>query len=266
MVGPGFKEHSSLLPGYPEAPKSPISASDFAGRTLNQIDYTRSSLQIGGLPAHDFFGDGSFYLLDTPGHCVGHICGLARVTTSPEPTFVFMGGDICHFAGDFRPSPARPLPDPIPDSVLDRASNFPVPCPCSLFTEHHPRSDPSKAQSTPWYEVTDHERAAYIDVPTARQSVSKMQAFDDSENVLVCIAHDPTLLDILPTFNTIGLEGQGISGWKAAGWKERCHWGWLNELPQNGQPGRPIIVDGFWRDGRRWDRQAALNEGRSEKL
>ena len=178
-----------------------------------------------------------------------------------------MGGDICHFPGDYRPSPAYPLPDPIPEGVLDRRSTFPVPCPCSLFTDHHPRaSEQAAARTTPWYEVTDHPRAAYIDVPVARESVSKMQAFDDNPDVLVCIAHDPTLLTVLPVFNKTGLQGEGLSVWKEKGWKEACHWGWLNELPQDGKPGREVIVDGFWREGERWDRQKALNEGREEKL
>lgn len=269
VVGPGFKAHDTLLPGYPDNPKSPVSASDFAKRTLHEVSFPSSSPTIGSLKAHDFFGDGSFYLLDTPGHCQGHICGLARVTPSPDATFVFMGGDICHFAGDFRPSHAYPLPDPIPEGVLDRHASFPVPCPCSLFTDHHPRVDSGdlEAKKTmPWYEVTDHPRAAYVDVPTARDSVKKMQAFDDSEDVLVCIAHDPTLLEVLPIFNKTGRDDSGLNVWKEKKWKEKCHWGWLNELPRDGQQGRKLVVEGFWREGREWDRQKALNEGREEKL
>lgn len=38
------------------------------------------------------FGDGSFYLLEAPGHATGHMCGLARTTADP-PLFVFMGAD-----------------------------------------------------------------------------------------------------------------------------------------------------------------------------
>lgn len=265
VVGPGFKAYDALLPGYPAHPKSPVSASDFANRTLTEITFPPEGLHIGGLRAHDFFGDGSFYLLDTPGHCVGHICGLARTTASPS-TFVFMGGDICHFPGDYRPSPGRPLPDPVSADVLDKHASFPVPCPCSLFTEHHPRArDQDDPRSTPWYQVTDHPRAAYIDVPTARESVGKMQAFDDSEDVLVCIAHDPTLLEVLPTLNA---GEETLNEWKARGWKERCHWGWLNQLPrgEGREPGRPLLVEGFWREGKEWDRKKSLETARSEKL
>ena len=247
-VGPGVKQASTpLLPGYPDLPKSPLSASDFKNRQLNEIDLFETN--IGDLPAHDYFGDGSFYLLNTPGHCTGHICGLARTTPS---TFVFMGGDICHFAGDFRPSSTLPLPDPIPTGTLDKTPYFPVPCPAELFTSHHPReTNPSKTTETPWYRVTDHPRAAYINPPLARTSVSKMQPFDDSPDVLVCIAHDATLLSVLPTLNTS--PEKDLTEWKKEGWKEKCHWGWLNELPREGKRGREPVVEGFWRDGRWWD-------------
>lgn len=43
--------------------------------------------------AHDFFGDGSFYIVDAPGHLAGHVIGLAQ--TNPDE-WVIMGGDCCH--------------------------------------------------------------------------------------------------------------------------------------------------------------------------
>jgi glyoxylase-like metal-dependent hydrolase (beta-lactamase superfamily II) len=48
----------------------------------------------------DFFGDGSVYLVDTPGHCPGHISCLARVA---EDTFVFLAGDLCHIREAYDP-------------------------------------------------------------------------------------------------------------------------------------------------------------------
>ncbi|KAI0344766.1 Metallo-hydrolase/oxidoreductase [Trametopsis cervina] len=50
--------------------------------------------------AIDFFGDGSLYLIDTPGHCPGHICALARVAAN---TFVFLAGDLCHHREAYDP-------------------------------------------------------------------------------------------------------------------------------------------------------------------
>lgn len=63
VVGSGFKNSLNILPGYPEKPDSPVLASDFEGRHLNEIEFTKTGPEIGGFAAHDFFGDGSFYLL-----------------------------------------------------------------------------------------------------------------------------------------------------------------------------------------------------------
>jgi hypothetical protein len=37
------------------------------GRTIRKIDFSSTGLAIGGFAAVDFFGDGSFYLLNVPG-------------------------------------------------------------------------------------------------------------------------------------------------------------------------------------------------------
>lgn len=79
-----------------------------------------------------------------------------------------------------------------------------------------------------------------MDPPVAAASLRKMQEFDDSEDVLVCIAHDPVLLEVLPTLNEF--PEQDLRDWKAQGWKAKCHWGWLNELPRNGKPGRKPLA------------------------
>ena len=49
---------------------------------------------LGPFPAAaDYFGDGSLYIIDTPGHITGHVNLLAR--TGPKK-WVFLGGDCCH--------------------------------------------------------------------------------------------------------------------------------------------------------------------------
>lgn len=51
---------------------------------------------LAGFPAViDFFGDGSLYIVDAPGHLTGHVNLLAR--TGPGK-WVYLGGDCCHDA------------------------------------------------------------------------------------------------------------------------------------------------------------------------
>ena len=74
VVGPGFKEH--LMPGHPAKDDSPILESDYEGRAVNEIDFQGTGLRLGQFRAMDFFGDGSFYLLDSPG--VSDILGIVN--------------------------------------------------------------------------------------------------------------------------------------------------------------------------------------------
>lgn len=55
------------MPGHPAKDDSPILESDYEGRTVNEIDFQGTGLRLGQFRAMDFFGDGSFYLLDSPG-------------------------------------------------------------------------------------------------------------------------------------------------------------------------------------------------------
>ena len=77
IVGPGFKE--KLLPEYPANPSSTMLESDYAHRELIELNFdtgtsgshTYKPLPIGRLRALDYFNDGSFYLIDAPGHAIG---------------------------------------------------------------------------------------------------------------------------------------------------------------------------------------------------
>ncbi|KUJ11209.1 uncharacterized protein LY89DRAFT_239627 [Mollisia scopiformis] len=41
----------------------------------------------------DYFGDGSVYVVDSPGHLIGHVNLLARISPTK---WVYLGGDCCH--------------------------------------------------------------------------------------------------------------------------------------------------------------------------
>lgn len=222
ITGPGVRD--AFFPTYPENEKSPLLSSDFAGREHRELDFNaQSKFQIGGLRAIDYFGDGSFYLLDAPGHAIGHICGLARVTSTKEgdeeDTFVFMGGDTAHHGGEFRPTEYLPLPEGIsPSPYVSKYSSI---CPGHVFEAIHPR----KKATDPYYEICSD---VAHDIKDAVHSNERMQVFDAADNVLVIIAHDATILD-----ENSGLEWfpKGtVKNWKAANTAEKVRWKFLEDF------------------------------------
>jgi hypothetical protein len=65
--------------------------------TSSSSQTTHTWSPLGPFPyAADFFGDGSLYVIDTPGHLYGHVNLLARVAAG---RWIYLGGDCCH---DFR--------------------------------------------------------------------------------------------------------------------------------------------------------------------
>jgi hypothetical protein len=62
VVGPGTM--AALEVGIP-GPH--VTKKELDGRKVNEIKFDDISTDIGGFPAYDYFGDGSFYLLNAPG-------------------------------------------------------------------------------------------------------------------------------------------------------------------------------------------------------
>ncbi|EGR47090.1 uncharacterized protein TRIREDRAFT_109325 [Trichoderma reesei QM6a] len=93
IAGPGTK--AAALPGYPVDPNSAMLRSLLTRENYTELSRTEDKwIPLGPFPyAHDFFGDGSFYIVDAPGHLPGHVTGLAQ-TGFDE--WVLMGGDCCH--------------------------------------------------------------------------------------------------------------------------------------------------------------------------
>ncbi|PQE08740.1 metallo-beta-lactamase superfamily protein [Rutstroemia sp. NJR-2017a BVV2] len=223
VVGPGFK--SAYLPGYPANQKSPILESDYAGRELREIEFDQQ-LKIGRFNAHDYFGDGSFYLLDAPGHTVGHLCALARISTAEEAggkgngdRYIFMSGDACHHGGQFRPSPYHPLPEEITPNPLH--PNHPHPCPGAVFEKLLRDGD----RTRPFYEVAKPENGSVAnDAAEAQETIEKMIEVDASDEVLVIMAHDDTLLEIVDFFP------KEVDAGKIEEWGEKGRWLFLKDF------------------------------------
>ncbi|KAF2137738.1 uncharacterized protein K452DRAFT_321594 [Aplosporella prunicola CBS 121167] len=192
IVGPGSKER--VFPGYPQDPNAHFSEADVAGREVRELDFTKTGLKIGRFDALDYFGDGSFYFLDSPGHAVGHMCGLARVTSGPD-SFILMAGDAIHHSGELRPHPWHPLPEAVLPHPFTMSSSSA--CPGELFEgvlrdgKYSPFYLPAKPASG---------RQIHYDVPVMIQTIQKLQEADAHDNILFVVAHDDTLLDIVDYF------------------------------------------------------------------
>lgn len=216
IVGPGFKDN--FTPGFPSNKDAPILEEDYKDRELREITFNQG-LKIGRFNAFDYFGDGSFYLLDSPGHAIGHMCGLARVTTSPN-SFIFMGGDACHHGGEFRPSQYFQVPASISPNPLDRKSK--TPCPGSLFDDLYRDGDKTK----PFYAIARLEDGKGVahDVDEAEETIGKVIEADAQAEVFVIMAHDETLLEVVDFFPKYANE------FKQKGWDEEGRWLFLGDF------------------------------------
>ena len=184
---------------------------------------------------------------------LGHMCGLARTTSD---TFVLLGGDACHFIGALRPTDYTPLPLTIDITKYGLDYFLPNPCPCTTFTAYHPAATDHDKRTTPYYKASSAPGSVYSFPDIANQSIHNLKQFDANEHVLVCMAHDPSLLEVLPVLNSGNKEM--INNWKLKGWKESLRWRFLNDLPRPDKSGDDPEVYGFWRDGKLMSAEDAL--------
>ncbi|KAI3319513.1 beta-lactamase-like protein [Xylariaceae sp. AK1471] len=231
IVGTGFLE--AFGQGYPVTESSPFLAREMEGRNVREINFAPNSTRIGDLQSYDYFGDGSFYLLDAPGHDFGHMAGLARLTLDPD-TFILLGADSFHHAVEIRPSHQLPLPKSI--CLGEVIESLPNPIPRKLLQAIHPASHPDLlppyAQNLT--STTESPFQAIIDPPVgvtppaipqlARDVLTKVQAFDADPNVFVVAAHDLTLQGTVEFFPATA------NNWKAKGWKEKIRWQFVKDL------------------------------------
>ncbi|KAI0130522.1 beta-lactamase-like protein [Xylariales sp. AK1849] len=214
VVGPGFKE--ALLPTYPENEKGAICEETIRGKTIREVTFD-GSFKYHQYNAMDFFGDGSFYLLDTPGHAIGHLCGLVRTTSNPD-TFVMLGGDLCHNTGQIRPSKHKPFPEQVyfHPSQVSPSSSYSV-CASSCFEAMQTKR--GRAPDQPMFDAFMGH-----DLVTANLTLRKAHLPDAQENLLFFGAHDDSLLGLVDLFpNT-------ANDWRSKGLKEKVHWAFLKEL------------------------------------
>lgn len=144
VVGEGTT--ANILPPYPSNEKSLIHEDHLKsvfflsfllstmvssyprGRKLTEISFSKSKLSIGGFRAHDYFGDGSLYLLDAPG------VSRSRSTICTHSNAIFEARLWAHrctrkgHAYHFRAHGCRHVPQPGCDATKSaHPSSFPVP-------------------------------------------------------------------------------------------------------------------------------------------
>ncbi|KAI0470227.1 beta-lactamase-like protein [Xylaria cf. heliscus] len=214
IVGTGTKER--YFPGYPTKQEASFYESDVAGHDVEEIDFGRSSLRIGGLSAVDYFADGSFYLLDTPGHYIGHMCGLARVTSNPD-SFILMVGDAIHQGGELRPHPWHPLPEHIQPNPFSPTSH--APCDGETFDKLLPNG-----REVPFYHPSQKPDSVHFDVHQMAETIKQLQKFDAHDNILLIPAHDVSFLDVADFFP------HTANTFMEKGWVEKTKWAWLAEF------------------------------------
>merc|ERR1711964_318806 len=201
IVGPGFKK--AFTPGYPTNKDSPVLESDYEGRKLREVAFDQG-IKIGRFNAFDYFGDGSFYLLDSPGHAVGHICGR-RCLPSRRRIQTF---SVSSNSQSISPNP------------LDLKSRYP--CPGSMFDDLYRDGDKHK----PFYAIARPDDGSGVahDADEAEVTIEKVMEADAQDEVFVVMAHDDSLLNIVDFFPKYAND------FKAKGWAEEGRWLFLKDF------------------------------------
>ncbi|KAF2653874.1 hypothetical protein K491DRAFT_779952 [Lophiostoma macrostomum CBS 122681] len=209
IVGPGVKDR--YMPGWPKVDDAGFRESDIANRQVVGLESEDFDKTVGGFKAHDYFGDGSLYLLDAPGHALGHLNALARTSAEPE-SFVFLTADSVHLGGEIRLSDALPLPDPVEVPGI-----VPCPCPAADLTNIHPLHSATKP-----FLGLDPSFPEHLE--DAEHTIELIQKFDADERVFVIFSHDTSIYDVVDFFpNT-------ADDWRLKDWKKRGMWTFLTHL------------------------------------
>ena len=198
---------------------------DFKDRELMEIDFNKTSIHIGGFQAFDYFGDRSFYILDSPGHAIGHVNALARTHTSP-PAFIHLGGDSIHHSGEIRPTEYLPLPEFISPSPIPKVHA--TSCPSHIFEPILREGSKTKhilefqGSFKDW--GSEKKFGLIVDEPALRNTIRKDEDLDANENVFTIIAHDWSLKGVINEWP------KTLNAWKEEGWKDGTRWKFLEDF------------------------------------
>ncbi|KAF8333137.1 beta-lactamase-like protein [Cantharellus anzutake] len=178
VLGPDSEKDLVKLADYLDLPLQVLQSRNIRHLERNKDEWK----EIGAFKGHDYFGDGSLFILDAPGHCAGHQNVLVRTSGNP-PIYHLLASDTTHHIILARepkqPSLRRPL--------------------ISIFPE-----DPNKPSNL----LSFHD-----DLEEAYRTIAKAERMDLEENVNVFLAHDISLDRLLR-----GGIGSAQGGVQAKNW------------------------------------------------
>lgn len=217
VVGPGVLE--KCLPGYPKDPNSPLCGDAFENRDLHGLDFSKATMTIAGLLALDWFGDGSFYILDTPGHAIGHISALARTQVGDQThgvidTFMLLACDVCHHMGELRPSQWQLLPENYSTRNETSAS--------TVLASDYRAVHPHQCVDRPFYRPAPG--GFNLDSDLMQETLEKVAVLDSDPRILTVLSHDVWIMEVADLFPL------RANDWYAKGWSERSRWKFLQDF------------------------------------
>lgn len=141
---------------------------------------------------------------------------LARTTAD---TFIFLGGDTCTHAGSFRPSPYIPLPKVVEPSPFSKPPFRPgTQCSAEAIINIHPHHTRDEPFYQTFTKAPDRNLTQLVD------SVEKLTSFDALDEVLVVVAHDASLLDVIDVFP------KRANDWREKRWKKEGQFRFLADF------------------------------------
>ena len=138
-----------------------------------------------------------------------HMSALTRTTIGDGNelnTFVLVGGDICHHAGELRPMEHLPLPDNLDHSMIGLQSLNSTECLTSVYTSIRPQHSRVK----PFY--TSAAGGFNHDSREMSKTLEKAAELDGNhDSIFTIITHDNSLIGVVDFFPLT------TNKWKAKG-------------------------------------------------
>ena len=128
-----------------------------------------------------------------------------------------MGADTCHHGGEFRPSRYAPLSSSIwqcPGDILEKVKE----------ATQSPVSE--LRLDVPFFTVPNVPDGTGVAFSRslALDTREKLIQVDSSDNILVVLAHDASVLEVVDFFP------EPANDWKRKGWKDFARWKFLRDL------------------------------------